>query len=235
MSDLETTKKSIKEWAADDRPREKMLDKGKNALSNAELIAIILGSGNTDQSAVGLARDILAGVNDNLIELSNLTIADLMKYKGVGVAKAISVVAALEIGNRKRLSEALQLPSVRNSKDAYDILDTSITDHSREEFWVILLNQGNKVIKAECISKGGLAGTVADPKVVFKKALENNAAAIVLGHNHPSGETKPSQQDINLTNKLSQAGKTLEIKVLDHIIVGKNKYFSFTDEGLLTQ
>lgn len=235
MADHESTKKSIKEWATDDRPREKMLNKGKNALSDAELIAIILGSGNTKQSAVGLARDILDGVNGNLVELSNLSIADLMKYKGVGIAKAISVAAALELGKRVRLSKALQRPAVKNSKDAYEIFDTNITDHSREEFWIILLNQGNKVIKAECISKGGLSGTVADPKVIFKKALENNAAAIVLGHNHPSGETKPSQQDINLTNKLLQAGKSLEIRVLDHIVIGKNSYFSFTDEGLLTQ
>jgi DNA repair protein radc len=194
-------KKSIKDWAADDRPREKMMAKGKSALSDAELIAILIGSGNSKKSAVELSREILQSVKSNLIELSKQSIGDLMKHQGIGEAKAISIIAALELGNRRRYAEALELPTIKSSKQAYEYLYANIPDFTREQFLVLMLNQGNRIIKIDCISTGGLTGTVADPKVIFKNALDCNATAIILCHNHPSGEVNPSQDDIFLTKK----------------------------------
>ena len=225
--------KTIKSWAEEDRPREKMLSKGKEALSNGELVAILIGSGNSDESAVDLSRRILHDNNDNLIELSKLTINDLMKYKGIGEAKAVTIVAALELGRRRRFSEAIEKPTIRNSKIAFECFYPQLSDLNHEQFWVMLLNSANKVIKLEKIGVGGLAGTTADPKKIFKCALENNAAYIMLCHNHPSGNVIPSSADKKITENIVKAASFLEIKILDHIIIGSDNYFSFADEGLL--
>ena len=225
--------KSIKSWAEEDRPREKMLAKGKEALSNAELIAILIGSGNSKETAVDLSKRILHDSKDNLIELSRLTINDLMKYNGIGEAKAVTIAAALELGRRRRFSEALEKPSIKNSQIAYECFYAHLSDLNHEQFWIMLLNNANKVIKLEKIGVGGMTGTTADPKKIFKNALENNAASVMLCHNHPSGNVIPSNADKQITNNLVKAGQFLEIKILDHIIIGNDNYFSFADEGLL--
>ena len=224
---------TIKSWAEEDRPREKMLAKGKEALSNAELIAILIGSGNNEESAVDLSRRILRDSNDNLIELSRLSLNDLMKYKGIGDAKAVSIAAALELGRRRRFSEALEKPCIKNSEIAYECFYAHLSDLGHEQFWIMLLNNANKVIKLEKIGVGGMTGTSADPKKIFKSALENNATSIMLCHNHPSGNVVPSNADKQITNNLIKAGQFLEIKILDHIIIGNDNYFSFADEGLM--
>lgn len=225
--------KSIKSWAEEDRPREKMLAKGKEALSNAELIAILIGSGNSKETAVDLSKRILHDSKDNLIELSRLTINDLMKYNGIGEAKAVTIAAALELGRRRRFCEALEKPSIKNSQIAYECFYAHLSDLDHEQFWIMLLNNANKVIKLEKIGVGGMTGTTADPKKIFKSALENNAASVMLCHNHPSGNIFPSNADKQITNNLVKAGQFLEIKILDHIIIGNDNYFSFADEGLL--
>ena len=217
----------------EDRPREKMLEKGREALSDAELIAILIGSGNNDESAVDLSRHILNDVDNNLISLSQLSINDLMSYKGIGQAKAISIVAALELGRRRRFAETAQQPHIHNSKDAFEYFYMRMSDIGHEQFWVMLLNPVNKVIKMVKVSDGGVNATVADPKRIFKIALEYNASAIMLCHNHPSGNVLPSESDKNLTRNLVNSGKLLEIKILDHIIVGIDKYFSFAESGLI--
>ena len=224
---------SIKNWATEDRPREKMLKKGREALSDAELLAILIRSGNTDESAVDLSRHIMNDVDDNLIMLSQLSINDLMCYKGIGEAKAISIAAALELGRRRRFAEVAQQPLISNSKDAFEYFYMHLADIKHEQFWVMLLNPANKVIKMVKVSDGGVNGTSADPKRIFKIALENSATAIMLCHNHPSGNVQPSNSDKTLTHNLVNGGKILEIKILDHIIVGIDKYFSFADSGLL--
>lgn len=225
--------KSIKSWAEEDRPREKMLAKGKEALSNAELIAILIGSGNSKETAVDLSKRILHDSKDNLIELSRLTINDLMKYNGIGEAKAVTIAAALELGRRRRFSEALEKPSIKNSQIAYECFYAHLSDLDHEQFWIMLLNNANKVIRLEKIGVGGMTGTTADPKKIFKSALENNATSVMLCHNHPSGNVIPSNADKQITNNLVKAGHFLEIKILDHIIIGNDNYFSFADEGLL--
>ena len=225
--------KSIKSWAEEDRPREKMLAKGKEALSNAELIAILIGSGNSKETAVDLSKRVLHDNKDNLIELSRLTINDLMKYNGIGEAKAVTIAAALELGRRRRFSEALEKPSIKNSQIAYECFYAHLSDLNHEQFWIMLLNNANKVIKLEKIGVGGMTGTTADPKKIFKCALENNAASVMLCHNHPSGNVIPSNADKQITNNLIKAGAFLEIKILDHIIIGNDNYFSFADEGIL--
>jgi DNA repair protein RadC len=224
---------NIKEWAAEDRPREKLLLKGKSALSDAELIAILLGTGTTTQSAVDLAKSVLQNAGNNLHDLARLSIKDLIKVKGIGEAKAITIIAALELGRRRRELEADEKPKIGSSKDAYDVLKSTMLDLPHEEFWVLLLNRANRVVKKNQISQGGVAGTVADPKIIFKMALEELASGIILAHNHPSGNLNASQADIDLTKKLKEAGKLLEIQVLDHLIIAGQKYFSFADEGLL--
>ena len=227
-------KKSIKEWAADDRPREKMMAKGKASLSNAELIAILIGSGNSELSAVELSRIILDSVDNNLITLSNLTLSDLMKHKGIGEAKAITIMAALELGKRRRAAEANMPKEVKSSKDTFERFLPYIDDPSQEHFLVMYLNQSNHPLKVECISKGGTTNVIADPKIIFKNALTLNATCIVLGHNHPSGNPRPSEEDRLLTKKLFGAGKLLDISVVDHIIIGNERYYSFRDHGELT-
>lgn len=227
-------KKSIKEWAADDRPREKMMAKGKASLSNAELIAILIGSGNSELSAVELSRIILDSVGNNLITLSNLTLSDLMKHKGIGEAKAITIMAALELGKRRRAAEASLPKEVTNSKDTFERFLPYIDDPSQEHFLVMYLNQSNHPLKVECVSKGGTTNVIADPKVIFKSAINLGATCIVLGHNHPSGNPRPSEEDRLLTKKLFGAGKLLDISVTDHIIIGNERYYSFRDHGELT-
>ena len=228
-----TTIQSIKNWATEDRPREKMLEKGRETLSDAELIAILIGSGNSNESAVDLSRRILRDVDDNLIQLSQLNINDLTRYNGIGKAKAVSIMAALELGRRRRFAEASTQAFIKNSKDAFEYFYMRMADIEHEQFWVMLLNPANKVIKLAKVSDGGINGTSADPKRIFKIALENNATAMMLCHNHPSGNVLPSDHDKVLTRNIINGGKLLEIKILDHIIIGIDKYFSFADSGLI--
>lgn len=228
-----TTIQSIKNWATEDRPREKMLEKGRETLSDAELIAILIGSGNSNESAVDLSRRILRDVDDNLIQLSQLNINNLTRYNGIGEAKAVSILAALELGRRRRFAEASTQAFIKNSKDAFEYFYMRMADIEHEQFWVMLLNPANKVIKLAKVSDGGINGTSADPKRIFKIALENNATAMMLCHNHPSGNVLPSDHDKVLTRNIINGGKLLEIKILDHIIIGIDKYFSFADSGLI--
>lgn len=223
----------ISHWAEDDRPREKLINKGTTMLSDAELIAILIGSGNRTESAVDLSKKILASVAGNLISLSKLSISDLRKFKGIGEAKAVTIAAALELGKRRRSAEAIQQKKITSSKQAHDILQEYLADVNYEQFCILLLNRANHLIRTITISDGGVSGTVADPKKIFKMALENNASSIILGHNHPSGQVNPSEADIALTHKLCQGGLLLDMPVLDHIIVGEEKYYSFKDEGKL--
>jgi len=229
----EYTKLPIKHWAEDDRPREKLLLKGKGILTKAELIAILIGSGNTDESAVTLAQKILSSVKNNLAELSKLSVNDLMKFKGIGTAKAISIIAALELGKRRRADDVIKKDKIKSSQDVFDILYAELSDKNYEEFWILLLDRANQVIRKVNISEGGMSGTVADPKKIYKIALDNNASSIIIAHNHPSNNLKPSTNDIELTKKIANAGKVLDISVLDHLIIGNDKYFSFADESLI--
>lgn len=224
---------NIKSWAAEDRPREKLLLKGKAALSDAELIAILLSTGTSNLSAVDLAKNILQAVNNDLNELARLTVKDLMKVKGIGEAKAIRVISALELGRRRKDFQAEERPRIGGSADAFEILKAELLDIPHEAFWIILLNRANRVIRKHQISQGGVSGTVADPKIIFKVAVEELASGIILAHNHPSGNLTASQADIDLTKKLKESGKLLDIQVLDHIIIAGKKYFSFADEGLI--
>lgn len=229
MESFSNNTKSIKGWAMSDRPREKMLEKGREALSDAELIAILLGSGNQDETAVDLSRHILNDVDNNLINLSLLGINELTKYKGVGTAKAVTVAAALELGRRRRFAEAAKQTEIHSSAEAFEYFYSRMSDLSHEQFWVMLLNSANNVIRMEQIGVGGLNGTSADPRKVFKLAIENQATAIMLCHNHPSGSVLPSKTDKELTKNVINCGKILDIKVLDHLIIGENRYYSFAD------
>jgi DNA repair protein RadC len=224
---------SIKTWAEEDRPREKLLIQGRRALTDAELIAILIGSGNRSESAVDLSKRILHHYQNNLTALGKLSVQEFYKFKGIGEAKAISIIAALELGRRRKETEIPTLESITSSKDIFNLLNSYFADLHYEEFWIILLSRANKVITKIFISKGGQSGTVSDPKIIFKAALEHNAANIILAHNHPSGNLKPSQADIDLTKKIKSAGQFLDIAVLDHLIFGEQAYFSFADEGLL--
>jgi DNA repair protein RadC len=224
---------SIKDWADEDRPREKLLIKGKAALSDTELIAILIASGNRDESAVELSKRILQSLGNNLNSLAKLSVNDLIKFKGIGEAKAISIIASLELGRRRRSADVLEKDKIGGSKDAFQVLQLKLEDLPHEEFWVMLLNRANKVIDIKLIGRGGVSSTVVDSKVIFSFALESLASGIILAHNHPSGNLKPSNSDIRLTKKLVDAGKILEVPILDHIIVGDNDYFSFADEGLI--
>ena len=229
-----TNKKSIKDWAKDDQPREKMIDKGKASLSNAELLAILLRIGKEGMSAVDVARELLDSVGNDLIKLSNLSISDLTQHDGIGEAKAIAIMAALELGKRRRAAEASVVDEVKDSKDAYERFIPKIDDMSQEHFLVLYLNQSNHPLDVECISKGGTTHVIADPRVIFKHALNHNATCIILGHNHPSGNPRPSSDDRKLTQKLVAAGKLLDIFVKDHVIIGNERYYSFLDHGEMT-
>ena len=229
-----TEKKSIKDWAKDDRPREKMINKGKAALSDSELLAILLRTGKEGQSAVELARAILDKADNNLINLSNLTFKELKEFKGIGEAKAITLMAALELGKRRRAAEATLPKEVKDSRDTFERFLPYIDDMKQEHFLVMYLNQSNHPLKVECISNGGTTNVIADPKIIFKNALSLNATCIVLGHNHPSGNPRPSEDDRLLTKKFVAAGKLLDINVIDHIIIGNERYYSFRDHGEMT-
>lgn len=223
----------IKTWAEEDRPREKLLLKGKGSLSNAELLAILIGSGSKKESAVELSKRILASSNNNLQELSRCSFDDLLQFTGIGEAKAISIIAALELGRRYRSSEAMNKKKISSSQDAFNAIYSYLSDSLYEEFYIILLNRANEIIGIHRISEGGTSGTVVDPKKVFKLALVKQASSIILSHNHPSGNIQPSHQDKTITKKLIDSGKLMEIEVLDHIIVGNNRYLSFADEGYM--
>lgn len=233
MDDIKKLSSSIKNWAADDRPREKMLAKGAAALSNSELLAILINNGNKEKSALEIGKDMLALGNNNLDELGKLTLKELQKLKGIGEAKAITIAAALELGRRRHSSDFFSKTIVRTSGEIANYLKTILKDYSYEVFAVVFLNRANKVISFQIVSTGGLTGTIADPRVILKRALEADATSIVLSHNHPSGSLKPSRADEELTQKIRQAATFLDIKVVDHIIVSDEGYYSFADEGLL--
>ncbi|HRE68371.1 MAG TPA: DNA repair protein RadC [Cyclobacteriaceae bacterium] len=224
---------NIREWSPEDRPREKLLLKGTSALSEAELIAILIGSGTTKTSAVELAKKVLLLSNHNLNELARLGVKDLMKIKGIGEAKAITIVAALELGRRRKAQDIDEKPKINSSKDAFDLIQGDLIDLPHEEFWVLLLNRSHQVVKKKRVSEGGVSGTVADPKIIYKLALEALASGVIVAHNHPSGNLKPSQSDIDLTRKLKEAGRFLEVQLLDHLIIANRNYFSFADDGLI--
>ena len=223
----------IKSWAEADRPREKLLLKGKQALSDAELVAILIGSGSRNETAVSLSQRILKSFDNNLNELGKASVKDLMIFKGIGEAKAISINAALELGRRRQLSDIKERPQIRSSRDAYNVIAPLVMDLPHEEFWILLLNRSNHVIGRAQISAGGTSGTIVDAKMVFKKALEHQASSIILCHNHPSGSLKPSEADIQITRKLRQGGTYIDISVLDHIIVSERGYCSLADDGLM--
>ncbi len=223
----------IKDWAEDDRPREKLANKGVRALSDAELIAILLRTGSRNETAVQLAQRILNENGQDLNRLARLSVNELKKYKGVGVTKAVTVNAALELGRRRRETEAVKRIKIASSKEAFHVILPVLLDLPHEEFWLLSLNRVNTLIKCELISKGGVSGTVVDSKVIFKIALENQASNIIVAHNHPSGNLKPSREDIALTEKLKSAARLLDIVFIDHLIVGETNYFSFADEGML--
>ncbi|MBX2965661.1 MAG: DNA repair protein RadC [Cyclobacteriaceae bacterium] len=223
----------IKSWAAEDRPREKLLLKGTSALSDAELIAILLGTGTASMSAVDVAKNMLQQAGNNLNALARFSVKDLMKVKGIGEAKAITIVSALELGRRRKETETHERPKIVTSNDAFELLKGDLMDIPHEEFWLLMLNRAQRVIRKQQISLGGVHGTIADPKIIFKAALDELASGIIVAHNHPSGNVTPSQQDIDLTRKLKEAGKLLEIKLLDHLIIAGKQFYSFADEGLL--
>lgn len=222
----------INQWAEDDRPREKFLLKGKSSLSDSELLAILIGSGSRNESAVQLCQRILASSQNNLNLLGKLSIQQLMNFKGIGEAKAISIAAALELGRRRREEDVVELKKITTSKAVFDIMQPLIGELPHEEFWVLFLNNSNKVIYKTQISKGGITGTVVDIRIVFKLALEHNATSIILSHNHPSGKLQASEADIQITKKIKEAGKNLDIQVLDHVIITEKSYYSFVDEGI---
>jgi len=226
-------KLSIKTWAEDDRPREKMLNKGRSVLTNTELIAILIASGNREESAVDVAKRILTSVNNDLNRLGQLSLRDLMKFKGIGKAKAISISAALELGRRRKEAEVVNVSKVKASREAFDILYPYLADLDHEQFYVLTLNRNNSIIEAVKISQGGVTGTVADTKLIFKAAIDRLASSIIIAHNHPSGNLKASEADITLTKNLKQAGELLEIPLLDHLIIAGKNYLSFADQGMM--
>lgn len=223
----------IKNLAKDDRPREKFLLKGRNSLSDSELLAIIMGSGSRDETAIELARKILSSVNNSWHQLSQLSTKELMKFKGVGIAKAISIIGALEIGRRRAVQEIPERTTILGSNDAYLLLKNQLSDLRIEEFWGIFLNQSNKVIHIAQLTQGGISQSVVDIRILFKTAFDHFSTGIIIAHNHPSGSLKPSKEDLHITQKIKEAGKILNIQLLDHIIITQNSYLSFSDEGLL--
>ena len=222
---------SIKAWAEEDRPREKLGAQGRRALSDAELIAILIGSGSRDESAVELSKRILHHYDNDLNRLGRASITELSKFKGIGEAKAISIIAALELGRRRGEADSKPPETIDSSKLAWQVLRRHLVDLNHEEFWLLLLSRSCKLIAKELISKGGLSGTIADPKIIFSIALQHQASNIILAHNHPSNNKKPSHEDINLTKRLIQAGNILDINVMDHLIITDDGYYSMRDEG----
>ncbi|QEC52311.1 DNA replication and repair protein RadC [Anseongella ginsenosidimutans] len=224
---------SIKAWAEEDRPREKLLQNGRHSLSEAELLAIILGSGNENESAVELSKRILQSCENKLDKLGKLSVTDLQHFHGIGPAKAVSIIAALELGRRRKETTSAADSRITASADVFKVMLPFMEDLMHEEFWMISLNRANRIISNKRISSGGLSGTVADPRIIYKSALEQLATSVIFSHNHPSGNTKPSKADIELTKKLVIAGDILEINVLDHVIVSDSGFFSFADEGMI--
>lgn len=224
---------NIKSLAEDDRPREKLISMGRHSMSDAELLAIILGSGNKTETAVQLAQRMLFENQNNINQLAKLSLNDLKKYKGVGIVKAINIAATFELGRRRTDSETIERIKITSSKSAYQILQKRLSDLPHEEFWILILNRANQVIKEEYLSKGGISGTVVDIRLICKSAIESNASGIVIAHNHPSGQLIPSEQDKAITKKLKEALKLFEISLLDHLIIGDQNYFSFADNGLM--
>jgi DNA repair protein RadC len=232
MSD-KSSSLSIKNWSQDDQPREKLRDKGKAVLSDAELVAILIGSGSRNESALDLSKRILASVDNNLNQLGKLSLKQLMDFKGIGEAKAITIAAAMELGRRRRGEEALQKKKITSSASVFELMQPIIGELPHEEFWIVYLNNSNKVIQKQQLSKGGITGTLVDVRLVLKQALELGATGIILTHNHPSGTLKPSAADKQITQKLKLAGESLDIKILDHLIITEKAYFSFADENIL--
>lgn len=223
----------IKSWAEDDRPREKLLNKGCAALSDAELIAILLGSGSRKHSALHLAREILSSADNNLGQLGRMGVQELTQFEGIGTAKALCIVSALELGKRRTRSQAPERTLIKSSTDVFNLMQPILGDLPHEEFWVLFLNASNKVVKKHCISRGGMTGTLADQRIIFREGLLHKATSIILCHNHPSGAINPSDADRGLTRKVADAGVLMDIKVLDHLIITEHAYYSFTDEGLM--
>ncbi|MBL0105147.1 MAG: DNA repair protein RadC [Bacteroidetes bacterium] len=230
---MQTPRIPIKAWAEEDRPREKFMLKGRHTLSDAELLAILIGTGNVEETAVELSRRILQENENNLYKLSRTNVQELSRFKGIGSTKAITILAALELGKRRKESLDTERKKITSSQDVMDIFQPLLGDLLHEEFWILFLNRANRVINKQQISIGGMSGTVADPRMIFKAALDQKAVSIILCHNHPSGNNQPSQSDIQLTRNLFEAGKVLEIMVLDHLIITQGSFYSFADEGLL--
>lgn len=230
---MENSAFPITNWSEDDKPREKLMNKGKASLSDAELIAILIGSGSRNESAVQLSKRILSSVDNNLNALGKLSLQQLMNFKGIGEAKAISIQASMELGRRRRAEEAVELKKITSSKSIFELMQPIIGELPHEEFWIIYLNNSNKVVSKSQLSKGGITGTLVDVRLVFKNAIEIGAVSIILIHNHPSGALKPSEADKQITRKLKLAGESLDIKILDHLIITETNYFSFADEGIL--
>jgi len=224
---------TIKDWALDDRPREKMITKGASALSDAELIAILIGSGTANETAVNLGQKVLANASNNLNELGRFSIKDLTKTKGIGTAKAITIMAALELGRRRKISEVINRKQITSSNDVIELFQPNLADLPHEEFWVLLLNRANRIIERIRISEGGFTATIVDVRKIMKTALDHKAIGIILCHNHPSGNPNPSNEDISITAKIKQAASTLDINLLDHVIITPTKCFSMTDNSLI--
>ena len=223
----------IPTWAEEDRPREKLLLKGKSTLSDAELLGILIGAGTKSMSAVDIGKMILQQSENNLNELARLSIKELESIKGIGKAKAITIIAAMELGRRRKESLIDKKPKITSSEDVFDAIKADLMDLNHEEFWVLILNRANRLLRKERISHGGISGTVADPKLIFKKALDAGASSLILVHNHPSGNLKPSEADIRLTKKMKEVGVFLELPILDHLIFTNSAFFSFADEGMM--
>lgn len=230
---MQEHKYSIKEWSKDDRPREKLLASGAENLSNSELLAILIRAGTPQKNALEVAKDLLRLSKDNLVELGKLSVKEFMKIEGIGEAKAITMAAALELGRRRQAASSLEKKVINGSDDIARFLKLKLGDYRKEVFAVLFLNRANKINHFEIISAGGITGTVADPRVILKKALEEDAVNIILCHNHPSGSLRPSRADEALTHKIKEAARYLDITVLDHIIVSDEGYYSFADEGML--
>lgn len=233
MENTNKTSTSIKNWATDDRPREKLVSKGATSLSNSELLAILINNGSKNKSAVELAKEILKLGQDNLNEIGKLSVADFKKINGIGEAKAVAIAAALELGRRRHAAIALEKPKIHSSREIAQYLITTLKDYTFEVFAVVFLNRANRIINFEIVSKGGISGTVADPRIILKKAIEHEASSIILCHNHPSGNLKPSRADEELTKKVKEAASYIDIAMIDHIIVSDTGYYSFADEGVL--
>ena len=234
MNNYTQAKMPISRWSEEDQPREKLMARGRQHLTDAELVAILLGSGNTEESAVGLAKRILFTYDHDLDRLGKVGVKELIKqFKGVGEAKAVTIVAALELGRRRQIATPTERPIITNSAHCFQQLAPVLQDLAHEEFWMLLLNQAGRLISRKQVSRGGVTSTVVDARLIFKAALEEGAVSIILGHNHPSGNLRPSNADLKLTQKLKKAGEHLDIRVLDHLIIGERSYYSFADEGVL--